>query len=123
MARGFGLAAARLGDPGILILDEPVNGLDPEGISSASGWARSSGTRRLPCPWSSVSCPRWPCWPSRSAVMARSFTTPLGIARNSLVAVKPVAGAIGPWQGLLVMCAYAVAALTVGCWALTCCDA
>ena len=32
MAQRLGIAAAMLGDPGILILDEPVNGLDPEGI-------------------------------------------------------------------------------------------
>ncbi len=32
MLQRLGLAAALLGDPGVLILDEPVNGLDPEGI-------------------------------------------------------------------------------------------
>jgi ABC-2 type transport system ATP-binding protein len=32
MAQRLGFAAALLGDPGIVILDEPVNGLDPEGI-------------------------------------------------------------------------------------------
>src|SRR4030088_894543 len=32
MGQRLGIGAALLGDPGVLILDEPVNGLDPEGI-------------------------------------------------------------------------------------------
>lgn len=37
MGQRLGIAAALLGDPGIVIFDEPVNGLDPEGIR----WVRS----------------------------------------------------------------------------------
>ncbi|MGW4239551.1 ABC transporter ATP-binding protein [Streptomyces sp. NPDC004749] len=32
MGQRLGIAAALLGDPGTVILDEPVNGLDPEGV-------------------------------------------------------------------------------------------
>jgi len=41
MAQRLGIAAALLGDPPALMLDEPVNGLDPEGIRWMRGLLRS----------------------------------------------------------------------------------
>jgi ABC-2 type transport system ATP-binding protein len=40
MKQRLGIAAALLGDPPILMFDEPVNGLDPEGIHWARGFFR-----------------------------------------------------------------------------------
>ena len=41
MRQRLGIAAAMLGDPGVLILDEPANGLDPEGIKWLRGFMRA----------------------------------------------------------------------------------
>lgn len=41
MRQRLGLAFALLGDPGSLVLDEPINGLDPEGIRWIRGFLRS----------------------------------------------------------------------------------
>ena len=41
MRQRLGIAAAMLGDPPVLILDEPFNGMDPEGIIWIRGFLRS----------------------------------------------------------------------------------
>jgi ABC-2 type transport system ATP-binding protein len=41
MRQRLGIAAALLGDPPVLILDEPFNGMDPEGIVWLRGFLRS----------------------------------------------------------------------------------
>jgi ABC-2 type transport system ATP-binding protein len=41
MRQRLGLAAAMLGDPSVLVLDEPFNGMDPEGIVWMRGFLRS----------------------------------------------------------------------------------
>jgi ABC-2 type transport system ATP-binding protein len=41
MRKRLALAAASLRDPDLLVLDEPTNGLDPEGRSEVHAWIRS----------------------------------------------------------------------------------
>src|SRR5215470_7586038 len=44
MRQRLGIAAAMLGDPPVLMMDEPFNGMDPEGIMWMRGFLRSLAT-------------------------------------------------------------------------------
>ena len=45
MRQRLGIAAALLGDPAVLIFDEPFNGMDPEGIVWMKGFLRALAAR------------------------------------------------------------------------------
>jgi ABC-2 type transport system ATP-binding protein len=72
MSQRLGIAAALLGDPRTLILDEPVNGLDPEGVQSR--WGRDGRECRTEhcCRHPDHGPPRW----CSAAAPGRAATPP-----------------------------------------------
>ena len=49
MNQRLGIAAALLGDPETVIFDEPINGLDPEGILWIRNLMKSLASKAAPC--------------------------------------------------------------------------
>jgi ABC-2 type transport system ATP-binding protein len=59
MAQRLGIAAALLGEPGTLLFDEPINGLDPEGIRWFRQLVRGLAGRAARCCCRATSSVRW----------------------------------------------------------------
>ena len=69
MGQRLGLAQALLGDPEVLMLDEPVNGLDPEGILWVRNFLKTLASEGRTILLKTVRTPRWlfaPANPSTS---------------------------------------------------------
>jgi ABC-2 type transport system ATP-binding protein len=102
MSQRLGIAVALLGDPGTLVLDEPINGLDPEGIV----WARTL-LRGLAAEGRTVFVSS-----HLMAEMANTADHLIVIGRGHLVADAPTAEVIGAHARRRVLVASADAAAT-----------
>src|SRR5699024_6030988 len=92
MGQRLGIAAAMLGDPRTLILDEPVNGLDPEGVK----WVRTM-VRYLAGEGRTVFLSS-----HLMSEMAQTADQLLVIGRGKIIAAGPVQDVIDASQGMTV---------------------
>jgi ABC-2 type transport system ATP-binding protein len=90
MRQRLGVAAALLGDPPVLMFDEPFNGMDPEGIVWLRGFLRSLAAQ------------------GRTVLVASHLMRELQDAADHMIVVghgrviadSPVAGLVGRWGSL-----------------------
>ncbi|WP_152192398.1 ABC transporter ATP-binding protein [Georgenia satyanarayanai] len=92
MGQRLGIAAAMLGDPRTLILDEPVNGLDPEGVK----WVRTM-VRQLAAEGRTVFLSS-----HLMSEMAQTADQLLVIGRGRIIAAGPVQEIIDATRGVTV---------------------
>jgi ABC-2 type transport system ATP-binding protein len=90
MRQRLGVAAALLGDPPVLMFDEPFNGMDPEGIVWLRGFLRSLAAQ------------------GRTVLVASHLMRELQdvadhvivVGHGRVIADSPVAGLVGRWRSL-----------------------
>ena len=90
MRQRLGVAAALLGDPPVLMFDEPFNGMDPEGIVWLRGFLRSLAAQ------------------GRTVLVSSHLMRELQdaadhvivVGRGRVIADSPVAGLVGRWRSL-----------------------
>jgi ABC-2 type transport system ATP-binding protein len=92
MSQRLGVAAALLGDPPVLMFDEPVNGLDPEGIRWIRGLMRGYAAQGRTVLVSS----------HLMSEMALTADHLIVIGRGRLIADRPLAAFLSPAPGVLV---------------------
>ena len=76
MKQRLGLAYALLGDPELLFLDEPTNGMDPAGMAEVREMIRGLGTGGRTVLLSSPSCTKWSRCPIASPSSPRVSSSP-----------------------------------------------
>jgi len=76
MRQRLGLAAAMIGNPATLVLDEPQNGLDPQGIQWLRVLLRRLADEGLTCLSPVTSWPRLPSWPTTPSSLPEDGSYP-----------------------------------------------